>query len=141
MPLLSYKLHLPYPYDPVSLRPFPCSTLFGGPAFARIHGSQISVPPNRLVGTLPSTTLTVPGFHLMAPPSIAVMRRRHHCRACGHVFCNDCSQARLALPTYGYATEERVCDACFQKFRPDRSVTVEREITGGSYELLSAASL
>ena len=46
-----------------------------------------------------------------------MVRRRHHCRACGRVFCNDCSKNRIALPTFGYEGQERVCDGCFAKHR------------------------
>lgn len=41
------------------------------------------------------------------------IRRRHHCRACGQVFCNGCTKHRTRLPTLGYNTLERVCDACW----------------------------
>lgn len=53
-----------------------------------------------------------------------VLRRRHHCRACGQVYCADCSKHRMALPHFGYSTQERVCDACFEKLNPERLVSV-----------------
>lgn len=28
-------------------------------------------------------------------------RRRHHCRACGKVFCDNCSRYRSPIPLYG----------------------------------------
>ena len=41
-------------------------------------------------------------------------RRRHHCRLCGDVFCDDCSSHRVALPLDGPEFEKpvRVCDLC-----------------------------
>lgn len=33
---------------------------------------------------------------------------RHHCRACGHVFCQSCSARRVELPQLGYSTPQRV---------------------------------
>lgn len=47
-----------------------------------------------------------------------VVRRRHHCRACGHVFCRDCSQDKCPLPSFGYKGDQRVCDSCYTKYRP-----------------------
>ena len=43
--------------------------------------------------------------------------RRHHCRSCGHVFCNKCSSERYRLidpqSATGGTRKERVCDQCF----------------------------
>lgn len=50
--------------------------------------------------------------------------RKHHCRACGGIFCGQCSKNRLILnqpilPSYENdslpAKEHRVCDSCFEK--------------------------
>merc|ERR1711871_288226 len=39
--------------------------------------------------------------------------RKHHCRRCGKVFCNDCSKHRVKLPDDGYPDEKvRVCQHC-----------------------------
>jgi len=40
-----------------------------------------------------------------------LLRRKHHCRLCGNIFCNGCSQDRL--------DGNRVCDTCSSKFIPD----------------------
>ena len=37
--------------------------------------------------------------------------RKHHCRRCGHVVCDHCSKARLAVPP-AYIQRVRVCDDC-----------------------------
>ncbi|CAM1312891.1 RUFY1 (predicted) [Pycnogonum litorale] len=39
-----------------------------------------------------------------------VARRRHHCRNCGEIFCNDCSDNTMPLPSS--AKPVRVCDNC-----------------------------
>jgi len=41
-----------------------------------------------------------------------LVRRRHHCRACGDVFCGACSRERMALPNLGYDSPVRICTAC-----------------------------
>eukprot|EP00795_Rhopilema_esculentum_P011530 gene11530-21751_t len=41
------------------------------------------------------------------------IRRRHHCRACGNIFCAGCTRNRLRLPYLGYQHPERVCDRCY----------------------------
>ncbi|XP_069446520.1 RUN and FYVE domain-containing protein 1 isoform X1 [Ovis canadensis] len=40
----------------------------------------------------------------------SISRRKHHCRNCGHIFCNACSSNELALPSYPRPV--RVCDSC-----------------------------
>ncbi|XP_065773337.1 RUN and FYVE domain-containing protein 1 isoform X3 [Muntiacus reevesi] len=40
----------------------------------------------------------------------SISRRKHHCRNCGHIFCNTCSSNELALPSYPRPV--RVCDSC-----------------------------
>lgn len=41
---------------------------------------------------------------------------QHHCRACGQVFCQQCSSKTSTLPKFGIEKEVRVCEACFDKF-------------------------
>jgi serine/threonine protein kinase/ankyrin repeat protein len=40
------------------------------------------------------------------------LRRRHHCRVCGNIFCDDCTKKRLPVPALGYDTPVRVCKPC-----------------------------
>ncbi|XP_078267620.1 RUN and FYVE domain-containing protein 1 isoform X2 [Rhinoraja longicauda] len=40
----------------------------------------------------------------------SISRRKHHCRNCGDIFCNNCSSNELALPSYPKPV--RVCDSC-----------------------------
>lgn len=69
------------------------------------------------------------GEHVCAPPEwvpdclagecmlcsavFTVMRRRHHCRRCGRVFCGRCSSGSVPLIRYGYRLPVRVCDTCY----------------------------
>jgi WD40 repeat protein len=41
--------------------------------------------------------------------------RKHHCRDCGEVFCDNCSRKRKALPSKALFAPVRVCDDCFAK--------------------------
>ncbi|KAG1359440.1 protein FREE1 [Cocos nucifera] len=38
--------------------------------------------------------------------------RRHHCRNCGDIFCDKCTQGRIALTADENAQPVRVCDSC-----------------------------
>lgn len=42
-----------------------------------------------------------------------VVRRRHHCRNCGRIFCNKCSRNSICIPELGYDRRVRVCNLCF----------------------------
>ena len=36
-------------------------------------------------------------------------------RACGHIFCDECSKNKIALSQLGYNRPERVCVECYSK--------------------------
>ncbi|EFA85694.1 hypothetical protein PPL_00923 [Heterostelium album PN500] len=38
--------------------------------------------------------------------------RRHHCRQCGNIFCNNCSSKRQSLPQLHYDRPVRICNRC-----------------------------
>ena len=40
-----------------------------------------------------------------------VARRKHHCRRCGRIFCNECSDNKMPLPSS--AKPVRVCNNCY----------------------------
>ena len=40
-----------------------------------------------------------------------VARRKHHCRRCGGIFCGDCSDNKMPLPSS--AKPVRVCNNCY----------------------------
>jgi len=48
----------------------------------------------------------------------SVTKRKHHCRSCGKIFCNECSSHRAPLPTSPKPV--RVCDNCYSNSsKPD----------------------
>lgn len=44
-----------------------------------------------------------------------LFRRRHHCRACGQIFCGECSRFTKYLNCWGYNGPVRVCESCFNQ--------------------------
>ena len=61
-----------------------------------------------------------------------LLRRKHHCRYCGRIFCNTCSSHRELIPSYFRAyvpvhgeltnTPQRTCDNCTIQLRAASSV-------------------
>jgi len=45
--------------------------------------------------------------------TFSLVRRRHHCRSCGRVFCSKCSPNQVPLPRYGIDKPVRVCNRCY----------------------------
>ncbi|CAL2049907.1 unnamed protein product [Caenorhabditis brenneri] len=41
------------------------------------------------------------------------VRRRHHCRNCGRIFCHKCSCNSISIPEHGYDRKVRVCNLCY----------------------------
>lgn len=64
-----------------------------------------------------------------------LIKRRHHCRACGGVFCSSCSLSREAFPHLGYHEPVRCCNPCAtimheQRQRPARGPPAQAETSG-----------
>jgi len=45
--------------------------------------------------------------------AFSLVKRRHHCRSCGRVFCAKCSPNQVPLPRYGIQKAVRVCNRCY----------------------------
>lgn len=58
-------------------------------------------------------------------------KRRHHCRLCGDVFCDACSNHRCDLPLPGPEFEKpvRVCDFCFTDVERGNFFSMRRYLT------------
>lgn len=46
-----------------------------------------------------------------------IIRRRHHCRNCGQIYCNNCSNNFMPLVRYGYVKPVRVCHSCHRQLQ------------------------
>lgn len=46
---------------------------------------------------------------------------KHHCRACGEGFCEQCSSKTKCVPSRNWHTPVRVCDICYNKDEPIES--------------------
>ncbi|RWS27150.1 hypothetical protein B4U80_00874 [Leptotrombidium deliense] len=44
-----------------------------------------------------------------------LIRRRHHCRNCGQIYCNNCANNFIALTHYGFYKPVRVCNLCYNQ--------------------------
>ncbi|CAG0903280.1 unnamed protein product [Darwinula stevensoni] len=65
--------------------------------------------------------------------SFSLMRRKHHCRACGQIFCAPCSSNQAILPKFGFEKEVRICDTCWEKrIKPVFSTGKEGDFTSES---------
>lgn len=47
--------------------------------------------------------------------AFTTFNRKHHCRACGQVFCTKCSGRNSIIPKFGIEKEVRVCDSCYEQ--------------------------
>ena len=47
--------------------------------------------------------------------SFSLFTRRHHCRACGFIYCYKCSSSRIAIPFLDFMDPVRVCDDCLPR--------------------------
>ncbi len=53
---------------------------------------------------------------------------KHHCRACGEVFCSECSDKKRSVPERGYTTPVRVCNLCYLQKTKDADKTAKEPV-------------
>ncbi|KZS21854.1 Zinc finger FYVE domain-containing protein [Daphnia magna] len=84
------------------------------PTSAPYSDSPSTFPLNAQLSTPPAWIPDESAPHCMSCQSVfTVVRRRHHCRNCGKVFCGKCSANAVPLPRYGHVKPVRVCNRCF----------------------------
>ncbi|XP_073695711.1 phosphatidylinositol-3,5-bisphosphate 3-phosphatase MTMR3-like isoform X2 [Garra rufa] len=47
-----------------------------------------------------------------------LVKRKHHCRNCGNVFCASCCDQKVAVPNQHLREPKHVCQACYGHLRP-----------------------
>lgn len=47
------------------------------------------------------------------------IKRRHHCRRCGHIFCKSCCDTKLPLPRMCFLDPVRICSECTEVTRKE----------------------
>jgi len=45
----------------------------------------------------------------------SVVRRRHHCRSCGRVFCSKCRTQKITVPRLKQKKQVKVCNTCYDQ--------------------------
>ncbi|KAL6259940.1 hypothetical protein P5V15_009850 [Pogonomyrmex californicus] len=61
--------------------------------------------------------------------TFSMVQRKHHCRACGQVFCSQCSSKVSTLPKFGIEKEVRVCEACYEQVnKPSTTQTKDTDL-------------
>mmetsp|Transcript_48058 Transcript_48058/g.88534 ORF Transcript_48058/g.88534 Transcript_48058/m.88534 type:complete len:312 (-) Transcript_48058:151-1086(-) len=88
-------------------------------SFTTSPRSSLQPPSSPLLGSSPSKEGStwqrdedVTDCPLCGQEFNPAFRRKHHCRQCGRVVCDECSQTRSRLPGADAAKKERVCDLC-----------------------------
>jgi len=70
--------------------------------------------------------------------SFSLLTRRHHCRACGDVFCKSCTSFEIGLHRDHYAEgvekRKRVCASCYKALAGPRQ-SMERDADGYENEI------
>ncbi|KAJ6667763.1 hypothetical protein lerEdw1_016084 [Lerista edwardsae] len=99
-------------------------------------GQEVSVAPTAprladcaLCSSSPEDALVPPDWvpdntcsHCMAcHVPFTFLRRRHHCRSCGKIFCSRCSSHLAPLPHFRQLKPVRVCTHCYTTHLPSTS--------------------
>ncbi|KAJ8341067.1 hypothetical protein SKAU_G00333580 [Synaphobranchus kaupii] len=99
---------------------------------------QGETPPPSASSTPPAHPVRCLGLSWPQGPVSCPFNRRHHCRRCGRLVCNACSEHRMAVEE---CTEEaaRVCDQCYSYFHQDAEGDLEQGEVAGSPSVTEGA--
>ncbi|SCU83098.1 LAMI_0C01992g1_1 [Lachancea mirantina] len=57
---------------------------------------------------------------MICSTKFTLLNRKHHCRSCGGIYCQEHSSRRIPLPDLGIYEPVRVCDSCFDDYELKR---------------------
>uniref|UniRef100_A0A6B2LNK2 FYVE-type domain-containing protein n=1 Tax=Arcella intermedia TaxID=1963864 RepID=A0A6B2LNK2_9EUKA len=57
-----------------------------------------------------------------------VTNRRHHCRQCGNLFCDNCSTGRIVVKYYSDGKPRRICVNCTKILTATSNPTISNEL-------------
>ena len=99
------------------LTPFRRSHRPWRPALEKLSSSHISESP-------PTWVLDEASDHCgSCQVAFSLLRRRHHCRSCGLIFCYACSAVRITMPELGYDEPVRCCTSCSKRRNSESDAT------------------
>ncbi|GAC93245.1 hypothetical protein PHSY_000809 [Pseudozyma hubeiensis SY62] len=101
--------------------------------------------PNATAAAALVETLTAPEWVdgevcMRCRTAFTTFNRKHHCRNCGNVFCQQCSSHNMALPWFGIGQDVRVCDGCFARKGPPKNAAKLSRSKSASSSSPSASS-
>ncbi|XP_078087305.1 lateral signaling target protein 2 homolog [Mustelus asterias] len=73
---------------------------------SNLNSTKLEVPPEWIADSACNQCMSC-----KAP--FTIIRRRHHCRNCGKIFCSRCSSQSAPLPWFGQMKPVRVCAHCY----------------------------
>jgi len=76
----------------------------------QFEGSE-EIGQHRIVLWIPDDAVSQ--CHGCNSPFHFLVRRKHHCRNCGNIFCSSCVESRVHLKFLGYETPQKVCGHCY----------------------------
>ena len=68
-----------------------------------------------------------------------LINRKHHCRACGGIFCSKCTGKQAIIPKFGIEREVRVCDVCYAELTTSKAAKSSGDSSGLPIEYLNSA--
>mmetsp|Transcript_29112 Transcript_29112/g.58134 ORF Transcript_29112/g.58134 Transcript_29112/m.58134 type:complete len:422 (+) Transcript_29112:285-1550(+) len=123
--------------------PAPAPSPRGGPPQQTSLGPtpKYDPPGDFTVSMVPD--LTWDSCRSCSAPFTLPLRRRHHCRLCGDLFCQDCSPGKAMLPMDGkeFDSPVRVCKGCEAEVEKQNYFTLRRYYTALSLPKPDAKSL
>lgn len=96
----------------------------------------------RMPAVIPSKEQWVPDYRvsvcmLCKMEKFSMFNRRHHCRRCGRVICNTCSQKLLLITEISDRHPVRVCDDCYAQTRMETAQSRKESTSSTSSATIS----